>query len=157
VPRLLTVLLIFSATAFAADGAPESALPPAPSANLVAVAPRKLPEVPSHRFFDRTNISLHVANALLQTGDLISTRQIMDRGGRETSPLARPFVNGGIGGQMVASYVIGTGGTLLGSYLLHRTGHHRLERWLPISVMTMEGLATISNARLLQRGHLRGR
>ena len=53
---------------------------------------------------------------------------------------------------MVGSYVIGAGGTILASYLLHRTGHHRLERWVPIVTMAVESLATASNIHQLMLG-----
>jgi hypothetical protein len=125
----------------------------------VAAAPAvirdKLPEAPkSHKFFDRENIVLFSAMSAMQTADLVSTRMVLNRGGREQDPLAKPFVNNGIGTQIVASYAIGTGGTLLGAYWLHRTGHHRLERWLPMTVAATEALASASNFSLLARGNI---
>jgi hypothetical protein len=155
--------VLLSATAFGADAAspiasaampPSSASSTAPSSAFVAAAQTKLPEAPSHRFFDRTNVTLHAANFAMITGDMISTRLILDGGGREQNPLARPFVTHGLAGQVAASYAIGAGGTLLGSYWLHRTGHHRLERWTPICVMAVEGFATAANAHLLATGPL---
>jgi hypothetical protein len=154
----IAVLLAFSASAFAADSA--SPIAPAggspPSSAFVAAAATKpeLPEAPSHRFFDRTNVRLHAANFAMITGDMITTRLILDGGGREQNPLARPFVTHGIGPQIAASYGIGVGSTLLASYWLHRTGHHRLERWTPICVMAVEGFATAANAHLLATGPL---
>jgi len=170
-PRIVCILLLCSALGYCKDAATavssptpvpatvaEAVLPmpaapalsaPAPAISYVSTA-HKLPEAPtSHKFFDHTNIALHLTNFLLQTGDLATTRAIIDRGGVETNPLARPFVQRGIGGQVVASYAIGTGGTLLASYWMHRTGHHRIERFLPIAVSAVEGLALASNARLL--------
>ena len=107
----------------------------------------------AHDFFDQTNLRLFVAESLAQTGDLITTHKIIAQGGKEADPLARPFVSAGIGGQMVGSYVVGTGGTMLASYLLHRTGHHRLERWAPVLTAVVEGLATASNIRQLTLQH----
>ena len=149
--RLAAALLLLTPALFAAD----SAAPIAPSSAFIESAQqKKLPEAPSHSFLDRENVALHAANLALITGDMISTRLIVDGGGREQNPIARPFVNSGIGGQMAASYALGFGGTLLGSYWLHRSGHHRLERILPISVMAIEAYATASNAHLLAGGHL---
>lgn len=88
---------------------------------------------------------LFIAEALAQTGDLVTTHRLIAEGGREADPLAKPFVNAGLAGQLVGSYAVGTGGTVLASYLLHRTKHHRLERWVPILTTAVEGLATASN------------
>lgn len=48
---------------------------------------------------------------------------------------------------MLAIYGVGEGGSLLASYILHRTGHHRLERIVPILTFVVEGLAAGSNIR----------
>lgn len=153
----ISVLFVLSAAALAANAAspiaPAGGTSPNP-AFVAAATQRKLPEAPSHRFFDRTNVALHAANFAMITGDMISTRLILDGGGREQNPLARPFVIHGIGVQMAASYGLGAGGTLLASYWLHRSGHHRLERWTPICVMAVEGFATAANAHLLATGPL---
>jgi len=106
-----------------------------------------LPEAPPHRFFDKTNLQLHLGVIAAETGDLITTRRILQAGGREANPIARPLMQAGLGGQMVATYGLGEGGALLCSYFLHRTGHHRLERFVPITAMILEGLATASNIR----------
>src|SRR5579863_2595232 len=132
---------------------------PGPSAVMPAVTPAvieaKLPEAPKpHKFFDSENLALFGATTLMQTADLVSTRMVIDRGGREQDPLAKPFVDHGIGTQVIASYAIGTGGMLLGAYWLHRSGHHRLERWLPITVAATEALASASNFYVLARGHI---
>ena len=137
--------------AFAAP-APAAALPAAPVPQPFVSPVESKEAAKPHAFFDKTNIRLFMAEGLAQTGDLITTRQIINNGGKEADPLARPFVNAGIGGQMVGSYVVGAGGTMLASYLLHRTGHHRLERWVPIVTMAVESLATASNIHQLMLG-----
>ena len=143
---------------------PFAEAPSAPAAAALPSAPEPQPfvaavqtnEAPKpHAFFDKTNLRLFIAEGLAQTGDLITTRKIINSGGREADPLAKPFVNAGIGGQMVGSYVVGTGGTMLASYLLHHTGHHRLERWAPILATAIESLATISNIHQLTLGGAR--
>jgi len=132
-----------------------AALPSAPEPQPFVTAVRKNEAAKPHAFFDKTNLRLFIAEGLAQTGDLITTRKIVNSGGTEADPLAKPFVNAGIGGQMVGSYVVGTGGTMLASYLLHRTGHHRLERWAPILATAIESLATISNIHQLTLGGAR--
>jgi hypothetical protein len=82
-----------------------------------------------HRFFDRANLALHGWNVAAETYDAITTRS----GGRpihELNPFGALFVNHGLAGQAVFSYGFGAGGPLLTSYLLHRTSHHKLERWV---------------------------
>lgn len=86
---------------------------------------------PEHRFFDKTNLALHSWNLAAETYDAITTRRAL--GGRpihELNPFGALFVNRGWGGQAAFSYGFGVGGPLLTSYLLHRTGHHKLERWV---------------------------
>lgn len=144
-------------TANVADSAPEplAALPEAPAPGReIAVTEVPvirqaviLPEAPTHRFFDKTNLWLHLNVMAAETGDLITTRRILQAGGREANPIARPLMQAGLGGQMAATYGLGEGTALLGSYLLHRTGHHRLERFVPITAMILESLATASNIR----------
>jgi hypothetical protein len=138
---------------------PAMALPEAAAVMPAAVLPEApvvrqaiaLPEAPSHRFFDRTNLWLHLGAVAGETADLITTRRVIQLGGREGDPLARPFVRAGIGGQMVGTYVLGEGSSVLASYLLHRSGHHRLERFVPIAVSVIESLAAASNIRTEQR------
>jgi len=140
---------------------PVAALPEAPASDLVIGSPEvpvikpaiALPEAPSHRFFDRTNLWLHMSVVAGETSDLISTRRILQAGGREANPLARPLMRAGLGGQMAATYGLGEGSALLASYLLHRTGHHKLERFAPITAFVLEGLATASNMRTWERMH----
>ena len=84
-----------------------------------------------HRYFDKTNLALHGWNAAAETYDAITTRRGL--GGapiHELNPFGALFVNHGWAGQAVFSYGFGVGGPLLTSYLLHRTGHHKLERWV---------------------------
>ena len=95
-----------------------------------------------HRFWDRKNVRLHLINLTTQSLDAYSTQRLLNMGGgREMNPLARPLVHQGWKGQAAASYGLGFGGTLLGSYLLHRWGHHKWERITPILVATPTALA----------------
>jgi hypothetical protein len=90
-----------------------------------------VPARESHRFFDRKNVALHAWNAAAETYDAITTRRGLNgRPVNELNPFGQLFVNRGWGGQAVFSYGFGVGGPVLTSYLLHRTGHHKLERWV---------------------------
>ena len=152
--RLLALLLL-AASASAQTIAANNLQPPLPAAPLIQ--PRQLPETPrpAHNFFDRQNLTFFAAAAALQTADLITTRQIIDRGGHESNPVAKPFVNHGTTAHAASTYLLGTGGTIGAAYLLHRWGHHRLERWVPLCVGAVEAWATASNGNVLARGNLR--
>ena len=85
-----------------------------------------------HVFFDKGNLVLHSWNLAAETFDAVTTRRAQHgRPINELNPFAAVFVNRGWGGQIAFSYGFGVGGPLLTSYLLHRTGHHKLERWVP--------------------------
>jgi|SRR5450432_184244 hypothetical protein len=86
-------------------------------------------ESSNHKFFDRgNNIRMGILAGLV-AADGISTQEILNSGGhwREMNPIARPFVNQGAPGQLAAS-VLGYGFCVGTSYLLHKTGHHKLEK-----------------------------
>ena len=87
----------------------------------------------AHKFWDKGNIAIHSANFAMQTADAFTTRHVLDRHqGVERNPWARQFVTHGWAGQAAYSWGMSVGGTILTSYLMHRTGHHKLERMLPV-------------------------
>ena len=89
-----------------------------------------------HKFWDKKNIAIHGANFAMQTADAFSTRHVLDRhNGSERNPWARQFVSHGWTGQAAYSWGLSVGGSFLTSYFLHRSGHHRLERILPMIEM----------------------
>ena len=107
----------------------------------------------SHRFFDRTNITLTVIESGALLADGIYTQRGLTRYpeiSREMDPLARPFVSRGWPGQIA-------GGTLVVAadvglrYLLHRKKRHRLERLVPLILITYGAAGAIHNARELRR------
>jgi hypothetical protein len=100
----------------------------------------------SHRFFDRGNKIRMGIFAGLVAADGISTQEILNSGGhwREMDPLARPFVTKGAPGQLAAS-VIGYSFGVGTSYLLHKTGHHKLERLMLNTSIGVETEVVSSN------------
>ena len=103
------------------------------------LAPALSAQQTTHRFWDKTNIILHSANAAAQTADAISTQRFLRLGYEEKNPLARPLVTNGWKGQVVVNYGFGVGGTLLGSYIAHWKGWHNLERLIPVLVAVPVG------------------
>ena len=92
--------------------------------------PPPLPDAPSHRFLDKPNkIRLGILAGLVTADGITTHNVIAHHNGSEVNPLARPLVMQGGAGQAAAS-VLGFGASLGTSYFLHRTGHHRLERWI---------------------------
>ncbi len=105
-----------------------------------------------HRFFDRTNVTLTVVEIGAMLADGATTQHGLKKypGSREGNPLARPFVNAGwpgmiAGGAMVVSGEVGL------RYLLHRKGHHRWERWIPVFIIADSTIEAIHNAAVLSR------
>jgi hypothetical protein len=123
-----------------------AAFPEAPSVlwaqPIMPVAPviktNPVPEAPSHVFLDRPAKIRFAILAGLIAADGITTQHVLNAdGGKEVNPLARPFVTHGAAGQLAASalgYAVGVGG----SYLFHRTGHHKLERFFQNAAIGVE-------------------
>jgi hypothetical protein len=121
--KICLLLCLLTGALGAAQQLPQ---PPPMSKSLVESAPP-----PEHHFFDRTNLALNGWNVAAETYDAITTRRALDgRPIQELNPFGALFVNHGWSGQVVFSYGFGVGGPLLTSYLLHRTGHHKMERWV---------------------------
>ncbi|HKW68720.1 MAG TPA: hypothetical protein VJP04_15610 [Terriglobales bacterium] len=122
-PKILFLLCLVAGVVCSAQEMPQG---PPLSSGLLVSSPR-----PQHRFFDKTSLALHSWNVVAETYDALTTRRAL--GGQpihELNPFGALFVNHGWGGQAVFSYGFGVGGPMLTSYLLHRTGHHKLERWV---------------------------
>jgi hypothetical protein len=80
----------------------------------------------------------------VQTQLMLQTHQF-----GEGDPLARPFVNQGWPGQLVAS-ALGYGTVLGLAYILHRTNHHKIERYATWLVTSAEAANDTRNL-ILQR------
>jgi hypothetical protein len=104
-------------------------------------------KAPAHRFFERGNNTRFVVLAGLVAADGLTTQLALGGSGsfREINPLARPFVNQGTRGQVAAS-AIGLGASTGTAYLLHKTGHHKLERFVLNTSIAIEAETVSSNA-----------
>jgi len=95
-----------------------------------------------HRFWDRTNILLFTGIGITRGMDYASTRNFQARG-RDEILIPDDVVNSSAG---FASLEAAGAATSMGiSYLLHRTGHHKLERWLSIGHMGVTGFGDVRN------------
>ena len=115
--RVLAAVLLIS-SALAAQTAAKPATPALPSAPTA-----------EHRFWDRENILLFSGIAVFRGLDYASTRNFQARGRTEVL-LPDDVVNNSAG--FAAVEAAGTATSVGISYLFHRTGHHKMERWLSI-------------------------
>jgi hypothetical protein len=106
------------------------------------------PAPPEHAFWDRTNLLLFSGIAFTRGMDYASTRNFQARG-RQEILLPDDVVNNSAG---FASLEAAATMTSIGiSYLLHRTGHHTLERWLSIGHIGVTGFGDVRNYALESR------
>jgi hypothetical protein len=99
-------------------------------------------QIPTHAFWDRTNILLFSGVAVFRGLDYASTRNFLARG-REEILIPDDIVN-----NSAAFASLEAAGTLTSvglSYCLHRTGHHKLERWLSIGHIGVTGFGVVRN------------
>ncbi|HXW93382.1 MAG TPA: hypothetical protein VEK33_22725 [Terriglobales bacterium] len=103
---------------------------------------------PAHAFWDRTNRWLFVGIAFTRGMDYASTRNMQARGRKEIL-LASEVVN-----NSAAFASLEAAGTLTSvgiSYLFHRTGHHKLERWMSIAHIGVAAFGDVRNYCLQSR------
>jgi hypothetical protein len=107
----------------------------------VPVQPVALPGS-THRFFDRTNLMLFAGVAAVRTLDYTSTQHFRRLGNKEvllTNSIVdnKPLFAG--------IEVAGTALSIGAAYWLHRTGHHKLERWVSIVHIGVGAFGDIHN------------
>jgi len=97
---------------------------------------------PVHAFWDRTNILLFSGIAVVRGMDYASTRNFQARG-RQEILLPDEVVNNSAG--FAALEAAGTMTSVGISYILHRTGHHTLERWMSIGHIGVTAFGDVRN------------
>jgi hypothetical protein len=108
-----------------------------PASTKLPVAPP-----PQHRFWDRENILLFSGVAVFRGLDYASTRNFMARGRTEIL-IPDDVVNNSAG---FAGLEAAGAATSVGiSYIFHRTGHHKMERWLSIGHISVTGFGVVWN------------
>lgn len=129
--RLLPVFLLLSLPL----AAQEAQQPPS------APEPQTAP-APQHRFWDRTNILLFSGVVVVRGMDYASTRNFQARG-RTEALIPDDVVNNSAG--FAALEAAGAATSVGISYILHRTGHHKLERWMSIGHICVTGFGDARN------------
>jgi hypothetical protein len=119
----LITISTFAAAAAQSQEAQNQQTPTAPIARIVDYGR------PQHRFWDRKNILLFSGVAVFRGLDYASTKNF-ERRGRQEVLIPDDIVNNSAG---FASLEAAGAATSVGiSYIFHRTGHHKMERWLSI-------------------------
>jgi hypothetical protein len=98
---------------------------------------------PIHRFLDAKNIALQSLSALILGADLASTKRALEvPGTTEMNPLSRSQ------GAMLALKMAGSALELGLTYMTHQSGHHKLERAIPLIFATPSAIAAVHNSRI---------
>jgi hypothetical protein len=141
--RLFPLLLAFG-IARAALGAPPEDPPGSPLAGTPPVEPQRTtaPAHSVHPFWDRKNVVLFSGIGLFRGLDYASTRNMQARG-REEILLPDDVVNNSAG--FASLEAAGTVTSIGISYIFHRTGHHKLERWMSIVHIGVTGFGVARN------------
>ena len=109
---------------------------------LVSQQPATTPSPSTHAFWDKQNVLLFSGVALFRTLDYTSTKNMLARG-REEILIPDDVVNSSAGFPALEAAGVLTSVGL--SYVMHRTGHHKLERWVSIVHIGVTGFGAARN------------
>jgi hypothetical protein len=101
-----------------------------------------------HRFFDKPNILLWSSVAAAHAMDSDSTWKMLDSGNGREAELPTSLAQSRV--QMTLFSVGVVGAQIGGSYILHRMGWHRVERWASAVHAATTGVTAIHNYGLRQ-------
>jgi hypothetical protein len=139
---LLTSLLLSpSAAQDAANPNPGTSSQP-PISGPVAHQPELTKQEPAHHFWDHENLWLFSGIAVTRGLDYASTRNFQARG-RQEILLPDDVINNSAG--FASLEAAGTMTSIGISYIFHRTGHHKLERWMSIGHIGVTAFGDIRN------------
>lgn len=112
----------------------QSDLPPAPEVSSSTATDVTEQAPPVHAFWDKENILLFSGVAVFRALDYTSTKNMLARG-REEILLPDDVVDNSAG--FAALEAAATATSVGISYIFHRTGHHKMERWLSIGHLSV--------------------
>lgn len=127
--------------------APSAPAAPAPAAVPAAPAPvipaESTGQAPAaHRFWDRENVLLFSGVAAFRALDFASTKNFLARGRTEVLiPDDIVYNNAGFASLEAAATATSVGI----SYWFHRTGHHKMERWVSIAHLSVTAFGDAHN------------
>ena len=120
----LFVLLLFIPTVVFGQAQPKQNPPQIESGGALG---SRASEVPPHRFWDRENVLLFAGVGAVRMLDYASTQHFRSQGVDEWL-LSNDIVDNKP--LFLGIELAGVAASIGVSYLLHRTGHHKVERWI---------------------------
>lgn len=99
-----------------------------------------------HRFFDKQNVMLWSGVAVAHLMDCTSTWKMLDSGNGREVELPTSLARSRVGMSLFSVGMVGA--QVGGSYLLHRMGWHRAERWTSAIHATTTGATAMHNYEL---------
>lgn len=117
---------------------PEQPSPP----STEVVKPGPCVSLAPHPFWDRKNVLLFSGVGVFRGLDYASTKNMLARG-REEILIPDDVVNSRAG--FPALEAAGTATSVGISYIFHRTGHHKMERWVSIVHIGVTGFGVARN------------
>jgi len=140
----LLIAVLLSALGICPTSVAQGPLPDAPTpvpaiehASTFVSQPQ--PTASEHKFWDRENKVLFFTAAILNGADFAVTRSNLQSGGRELNPVVRLFGRSTPG--LAVNFAGETAGVASLSYFFHKTGHHKLERWVSIVNISSSAVA----------------
>jgi len=127
---IFSCFCMMSATAVAQQ--PDAPQPPAAAPTILS----------PHPFWDHTNVLLFSGVGVFRGLDYASTRNFQARG-RDEILLPDDVVNNSAG--FAALEAAGAATSVGLSYIMHRTGHHTMERWVSIVHIGVTGFGVVRN------------
>jgi hypothetical protein len=119
---------------------------PPSSRDPTAIIRPAAPSIPTHpqvhNFWDRKNVLLFSGVAVFRGLDYASTRNFQARGRTEIL-IPDDVVNNSAGFASLEAAATATSVAI--SYIFHRTGHHKMERWLSIGHISVTGFGVAWN------------
>ena len=122
--------------------AAQSASLPVAACVETQISVERSPSVPTHPFLDKENILLFSGVGVFRALDYTSTKNMLARG-REEILIPDDVVNSPAG--FPALEAAGAATSVGISYIMHRTGHHKLERWVSIVHIGVTGFGAARN------------
>ena len=116
---------------------PAPAIQPTPM--VQSTQPVPLPEGMNHRFWDRENSILFAASAAFSAADFVGTKDNLHAGGQELNPVTRVFTANTA--TLALNFAGETAGVVGLSYFFHKTGHHKMERYISMVNIGSSGAA----------------
>ena len=96
---------------------------------------------PRHRFLDSQNVTMLAISAIIMAADVATTKRALQvPGAYEANPLTRSP------GALISLKVAGVGAGLGLAYALHKSGHHKAERLVPIFFSLPSAVSAAHNA-----------